>query len=645
MKTILLLPAFLLAAATFAAAAPYLSPTRMPAHPVPHAIYVLLSTADSIAVVDPATEKVTATYPLGFAPSDLAIAPSPADPATQLLYITEYSPVGKLHIYTLPPPSTLERQLPIENRESKIENPLPIATIDVGAYPAAIALNHDATRAYIANQFSNDLSIIDLVTHREIARLPMLREPKSLAISPDGKLLAIGNLLPLQSALDRPVSARVTLVDTQDNTILANIPLADGTQSIEDICFSKNGGMLFVSHILSRYALPTTQVDRGWMNTNAVSIINIPARKYYTTLLLDDIYLGAANPRGMTLSPDGNTLYVATAGTHELIALSLPAALAKIKNLPNPADAAGNLTLLVGAKTRIPLLGKGANHVLALDNKLYTTDYFSAGLTVIDLDTPISASAGGTTSVSSAATSALQPFSPSALSSRFIKLGDEPAPDKIRRGELYFSNASNCFQQWQSCITCHPGVRADGLNWDLINDGIGNPKNTKSMLYAHATPPSMITGIRADAKVAVRAGLRYIQFVQLPDEYAQCIDEYLMSLRPVPSPHLINGQLSEKARRGEKLFARANCATCHSGQYYTDGKKYDVGTGVEESAGVPFVTPTLREVWRTAPYLYNGSAVTMKEVLTKYNKSGKHGETSKLTDDELDALAEYILSL
>ena len=34
----------------------------------------------------------------------------------------------------------------------------------------------------------------------------------------------------------------------------------------------------------------------------------------------------------------------------------------------------------------------------------------------------------------------------------------------------------------------------DGLNWDLLNDGIGNPKNTRNLLYAHKTPPAMRWG-------------------------------------------------------------------------------------------------------------------------------------------------------
>jgi hypothetical protein len=44
-------------------------------------------------------------------------------------------------------------------------------------------------------------------------------------------------------------------------------------------------------------------------------------------------------------------------------------------------------------------------------------------------------------------------------------------------------------------------------------------------------------------------------------------------------------------------------------------------------------------MWRTAPYLYDGRATTMTEALRI------HGDTSDLTEEELEDLAEYVLSL
>ena len=65
-----------------------------------------------------------------------------------------------------------------------------------------------------------------------------------------------------------------------------------------------------------------------------------------------------------------------------------------------------------------------------------------------------------------------------------------------------------------------------------------------------------------------------------------------------------------------------------------------IGDDVEFEKG--WDTPTLREVWRTAPYLFDGRAATMEEVFTVH----KHGlEKSKITTKEIDELVEYVNSL
>jgi cytochrome c peroxidase len=58
-----------------------------------------------------------------------------------------------------------------------------------------------------------------------------------------------------------------------------------------------------------------------------------------------------------------------------------------------------------------------------------------------------------------------------------------------------------------------------------------------------------------------------------------------------------------------------------------------------------FYTPTLIETWRTAPYLHDGSAATMREVLTTRNSGDLHGRTSHLKKEQIDDLLEYVLSL
>lgn len=254
-------------------------------------------------------------------------------------------------------------------------------------------------------------------------------------------------------------------------------------------------------------------------------------------------------------------------------------------------------------------------------SRVFVAEYFSDSLGLLDLSTP------------------------GPLRAKSFPLGSTVVPSQERRGEMLFHDARMCFQHWQSCASCHPDGRVDALNWDLLNDGLGNPKNTKNMLLSHRTPPAMSLGVRETAETAVRAGIRHIQFIVRPEEDAVAIDTYLKSLEPVTSPHREGKGLTAAARRGQRLFQRAGCAECHPPPLFTDLQHYDVGTGTGREQGKELDTPTLIECWRTAPYLHDGRAATMMEVLREGNPNDKHGRTSNLTPRELADLVEYVLSL
>jgi cytochrome c peroxidase len=167
------------------------------------------------------------------------------------------------------------------------------------------------------------------------------------------------------------------------------------------------------------------------------------------------------------------------------------------------------------------------------------------------------------------------------------------------------------------------------------------------MLYTHKTSPVMITGIRASAEIAVVKGFTMIQFHEVTEERVEAVNAYLKSLTPVPSPYLApDGKLTPSALRGKAIFeGQAECARCHTPPYYGDKKKYVFGLGSDSERDREFATPILIEVWRTAPYMYDGRAVTMKEVITTDNANNKHGNTKGLTPKEVDDLAAYVNSL
>lgn len=174
----------------------------------------------------------------------------------------------------------------------------------------------------------------------------------------------------------------------------------------------------------------------------------------------------------------------------------------------------------------------------------------------------------------------------------------------------------------------------------------------------------------------------------------KAIPEYLKTLTSNQTPFdKSNLNASEKA--GFELFkGKANCASCHNGPLFTDGKAYN--TGVPENLDIfrdpmrhqtfiafnmfmgtanymnlkrdvgayvqthkadgsdmgKFIPPTLRELKQTAPYMHNGMIETLPEVVAFYNQGG--GEDSNkdsrlkplnLNDQEQKDLVAFLESL
>ena len=612
---ILLLGILLLGTLT-ASAAPYLTPGPMAMDKDRSIVYTALTTARAIAISPLANPSATERIPLPQNPNDILLSP---DGAT--LYAACGGARGTVEIIALP------------GKKTK-------ATIPVGHTPQSLALGPGGKHLYVANRFSNTVSVIDLAQNKVILAIPAIREPRTLLVTRDGKTLAIANFLPNQPSNGLEIAAKITLVDIPAHTLRTHITLPNGSQSVLGLIESADGKSLYTVHVVSQYGLPLTQLDRGWANTNALSIIDHAKGSVLATVLLDDMDNGAANPSALTLGPD-DKLYIALAGTHELLTLEIPALnkglndyfIGKRNDRHNAYanELTTSLSFTAPFKKRIALQGRSPIALQAHGRDILISNRYS---TFLEKYTP------------GASNTPTPP--PGTLNTTTIALGTEPAPDAIRRGEIAFNDATLCFQRWHSCATCHPDGRADGLNWDQMNDGLGNPKNTKSLLFSHVTPPCMITGIRASAELAVRKGITHILMTVQPENIALDMDAYLKNMRPLESPYLapLNAQQRRKLlEKGRELFDRAECSICHTGENYTDLQLHDVGTGTDNDKERPFDTPTLREIWRTAPYLYDGHAKTIRDVLTTHNPENKHGNTKDLTKEELEILELYINTL
>ena len=496
--------------------------------------------------------------------------------------------------------------------------------ITTGRYPGGIALAENRGLLLAADRGLDRLTAIDLRDDKTRAHFPVGRQPGFVAVTPDESLAVVSNLIPATAATSPDHATEITLVDLETLAVRASVRLPTGSTNARDIAIDADSAKAYVVHTIGRFHLPTTQLDRGWVNTNALSIIDLKSATRTATVLLDRVTEGAADPWGVAISPDGGRLFITLSGVHQIAAINLQGLAAIIG--PDPDAFSNDLSILHREQLiqRIDLPAKGPRGIgISSDgHTIAVAGYFSQNLILLDSET---------------------------LTPTAIPLGPQIEPDIIRRGELAFHDADRCFQRWLSCATCHADARVDGLNWDLLNDGIGNPKNSRSMLLSHATPPVMSLGVRDSMETAVRAGFIHIQFTQPAPGEAEAVSAYLRSLKPELSPfRKPDGSLTEAATRGREIFNRKDvgCATCHTQPLYTNLQLLDVGTATPLDRGeTEYVTPTLIELWRTPPYLHDGRSATMREVLVDHNPDDRHGRTSHLGASEIDDLIEYLLSL
>ncbi|MBL8295430.1 MAG: c-type cytochrome [Bryobacterales bacterium] len=118
--------------------------------------------------------------------------------------------------------------------------------------------------------------------------------------------------------------------------------------------------------------------------------------------------------------------------------------------------------------------------------------------------------------------------------------------------------------------------------------------------------------------------------------------------------------LTPEQQAGLQVFrGKANCTACHVGPNFTDERLHNTGVAwrdgrfTDMGAGQGnFKTPTLREIAHTAPYMHDGSLVTLEEVIEYYDRGGNPSpgldaeiRPLRLTAGEKQSLAAFLRSL
>lgn len=281
----------------------------------------------------------------------------------------------------------------------------------------------------------------------------------------------------------------------------------------------------------------------------------------------------------------------------------------------------------------------------------------------------------------------------------------EALDPQVLQGKRIFYNASDqrmSFDRYTSCFVCHMDGGTDSRVWDFTQRGEGLRRTTSlqgragtGMGPVHWSGnfdeiqdfehdirgPFRGKGFMADADFG--SGTRN---TTLGDKKAgkspelDALSAYVSSLIEVhPSPYRnADGTLTGDGKAGEAIFNRADvgCARCHSGTGFTDSRLpplpiaaaagplpagdhltpqgflvHDVGT-LKPSSGhrlndtlMGLDTPTLKGIWEFGPYLHDGSAATLADVISVANPEDKHGKTSQLSSREREQLVAYLMQI
>jgi len=428
----------------------------------------------------------------------------------------------------------------------------------------------------------------------------------------------------------RPVEVTVTATDTFGGTTLteSDFPVQDAlsgepmTHLVDqpsDVAHHPSWSLLFMT---------------GYGSDNVLVMSTAEGDPVRSPLAV--ISVGKA-PRGVAFSPDGAMAYVLN--EHDLSVSEID--LSPFFSLEPMADGSPVFGVVGDAP-----IATGASFAPPMDSR---DDGSMPGFEAMSTIDPTPGSAR------------VRPFRMSAA--RQAPYGVDPLPAAVRRGaRVYtFARSANISHAGQfACGTCHFEGGEDKLVW-FITDG---PRQTPALAgRLQGTAPFNWGGTK-DAltdnmtQTVERMGGKGLTPQELLD-----LEQFLLyGLEAPKNPNLAaDGRLTTEQLEGKAIFEdrTTGCASCHRpDQNFTDGFVHDVGTAskaeltrfefdrARDPEAVPpwrLNTPTLKGLFYTAPYLHDGSAPTLMDVLDRTAET--MGKSAHLTVEQKQKLIASLLTL
>jgi YVTN family beta-propeller protein len=497
-----------------------------------------------------------------------------------------------------------------------------IGRVEVGPEPRGVAIGPDGKTAYVAVGIADQVVRIDLDQKAVTGKVAVGREPRSIALTPDGRRLLVANAR----------SQSMSLIDLASWTVEKTLPV--GNDNLRQVSISPDGKYGHVATMKNRgFATTKGNIDIGWVLGQRLTRVALDGSEDdFETLTLDPRGQAVGDAHGTAVSPDGKYLAVSCGGTHEVVIF-------RTDSTPLPWRLGGSRDLIPGELLtgdgrfrRVPVGGRPTELAFDPDGRtLYVANYLADAIQVVDAE--------------------------SAKLVATVPLGGPTEPSLARQGEAIFHDAQRSFNQWYSCNTCHSDGHTNGLDYDTMNDGwqdlstahLRSRKKAPTLRGVTHTGPWTWHGWQTSLEDAmVESFTKSMQGPKPSPDDVRAITAYLDTLEYPRNPYRnADGSLSEAAERGREVYRspRARCQACHGGPELTDGKIHDVGLNERGDVYRGHNPPSLRGTYDKAPYLHDGRAKTLRDVLTKDHDPDQLNAAGELTEQELDDLIAYLMTL
>jgi cytochrome c553 len=479
------------------------------------------------------------------------------------------------------------------------------------AEPYGIALAPDGQTIYVTTVAEPALTAHTRATGDARWSIPLGNEPRGVAVSPDGKrasvsFLQLGAVARIENLEATP---RVSYTSIEATPLPATGVVTPGQLPDAGRGFARNGfATLFLDDRIAvvgfQDSTPTMNAGRGENRGSYGGGGSFQPPIAYRLGFVDGevavrAHINASQPRALAHDPTTDVLYVAGYGSDTILAV---------------ADSSRPSLGLKGQYT-IGGAACGPSGLAVQGHELVVYCELSRKVARLSL---AGKQAGTVVSLSG-----------EVAASRLSKV-------QLQGREIFRRNSTATSAQGaMACASCHPEGRTDGLSWRIEGNHMQTPLLGGRLA---GTEPFKWDGKDATLKDSLKNTVVRLGGSGLNEQEAAALMAFVTQLPAPRAPSVDRVQ----AERGKSLFnsQSVGCMSCHSGPLYTNRKTRDLASDMK---GVD--TPSLVGLAHSAPYYHDGSARTLRAVLLENGSIHGMGDTSKLSDAQLDDLVAYLKTL